>query len=327
MRGSIRWQAAQIIQKSTAVQIGESRHNAKEMAKARLTEQGLSATSENLGKEVGMHSYKYTRDVKSALLRVAFFAREQFGVRDIEQLNGLHFQKYAENLIEKGCVTLNTFKTYMSQMAKCENLLNGYAKATGSGKSYEFRPAIDEVRELAKTTLHKSETTSRAYTSPRDLIAAIADPQHRLGAEIQHAAGFRYYEMAKIDKDQLLGVRIDPYTGEEKGVIRLDAYDTKGGKAREGYLALDEYFRLAEDVHANGVFRIDSYKAYLASLEAAASLTDQESQASHGLRWNYAADRYRELTAQGLCHEEALHAVSWEMGHERGNITLHYLAF
>jgi len=327
MRGSIRWQAAQIIQKSEAVQIGQSRHTAKELAKNRLAEAGLSATAGNLGREVGLFGYKYTRDVKSMLKRVAFFARENFGVRDLEKLNGLHFQKLAESLIEKGNISLETFKAYMSQMAKCENLLNGYAQATGSGKTYEIRPAIDEMRSLAKATLEKATSTSRAYQNPQALISTIANPLHSLGAEIQHSAGFRYYEMGKIDKDQLLGISTDPYTGKEKGIVRLDPHDTKGGKGRLGFMNPEGYSRLSVHIDMHGSFKIDSYKAYLASLEKAASHTNQDAQSSHGLRWNFAQQRYHELTAQGLCHEEALHAVSWSLGHERGNITLHYLGY
>lgn len=325
MRGSIRWQAAQIIQKSTAVQIGKSRHTAKELAKARLAEKGLTAKSENLSREVGLHGYEYTRDVKAMLLRVAYYARETFGIRDLEKLTGFHFQKHAESLIAKGTISLGTFRIYMAQMAKCENLLNGFAEVTGSGRSYEIRPAIDEMRDLAKASLRQIEATTRAYQNPAALVATIDHPLHRLGAEIQHSVGFRYYEMGKIDKDQLLGIRKDPCTGQEKGVIRLDAYDTKGGKGREGFMPLEGYFRLAAHIDIHGCFKIDSYKAYLASLEAAALQTGQEAHASHGLRWNFAGERYHELTSQGLCHEEALHAVSWEMGHERGNITLHYL--
>lgn len=325
MRGSIKWQAAQIIQKSTAVQIGKSRHESKESAKKRFADSGMSAKSENLGKEVGLHSFEYTRDVKAILMRVAFFARENFGVRDMEELSGFHYQMFAENLIEKGNISLDTFRIYMSQMAKCENLLNGFAEATGSGRVYEIRPAIDEMRALAKVSLQKTTAHTRSYQNPSRLVESIDNPLHRLGAEVQYSSGFRFYEMGKIDRDQLLGVKKDPYTGKEKGVIRLDPHDTKGGKGREGYMSLEGYSRLSEHIDAHGGFKIDSYKGYLASLEKAAHLTAQEAQASHGLRWNFAQERYYELTTQGLCHEEALHAVSWQMGHERGNITLHYL--
>lgn len=325
MRGSIHWQAAQIIQKSTAVKIGQSRHAAKLSAKSRLAEAGVSAKSENIGREVGLHSFEYTRDVKSMLLRVAFYARQNFGVRDLEQLTGLHVQKFAENIIEKGRVSLNTFRIYQSQLAKCENLLNGYAEATRSGKCYEFRPAIDEIRALAKSTLQKSASSTRSYQNPNALINAIDNPLHRLGAEIQNSGGLRYYEMGKIDKDQLLGIVQDPFTGQERGLVRLDPHDTKGGKGRLCYICKEGYSTLSAHITEFGTFKIDSYKDYLTSLKQAALISGQEAHASHGLRWNFAQRRYRELTSKGLCHEEALHAVSWEMGHERGNITLHYL--
>lgn len=324
MRGTIRWQASQIIQHSTAVQIGESRHEAKQAAMELLEEQGLGATSANLGKEVGLHGLEYTRDVKDMLLRVAYFAREFDGTRDLEELRGEHFQAFGEHLVAMGNIVYGSFKTYLSQMAKCENLLNGYAEATGSGRQYEFRPGIDELRALGKAGLEAGEKEQRAYDNPQALIDALKDETHRLGAAVQYEGGLRFYEMGKIDPDQLLGMREDPYTGEMRGIIRLDPADTKGGKGREVSVSPETYRTLAKYVADHEVLKV-KYQGYLAGLEEAAGSTGQDYHASHGLRWNFAQERYEELTANGYCHEESLHIVSWDMGHERGNITMHYL--
>lgn len=324
MRGTIRWQVSQVIKHSTAVQIGESRHDAKEAAREHLQELGFPATSKNLGKEVGLHGFEYTRDVKGMLLRVAFFARERDGIRDIENLQGKHFQAFGEQLIAKGEINSKSFSVYLSQMAKCENLLNGYAEATASGKQYDIRPAIDELRDLGKASLEASETSQRAYDNPQALIGALKEETHRLGAAIQYEGGLRFYEMGKIDPDQLQGLREDPYTGEERGVVRLDPPDTKGGKGREVSLSPDTYQALAKHIAEHGVFKVE-YQGYLEDLKKAAGATGQDYHASHGLRWNFAQQRYVELTSEGRCHEESLHIVSWDMGHERGNITMHYL--
>lgn len=324
MRGSINWQVAQVIQQSTAVQIGESRHEAKELARQELEEQDLPLTSENLGKEIGLHSYEYTRDVKEMLLRVAFFAREMDGTRDIETLTGEHFQQFGEALIAKGEISYSTWRVYLAQMSKCENLLAGYAEATGSGREYEIRPAIEELRALGKASLEATEKCNRAYDDPRALIGTMEAQPHQLGASIQYEGGLRYYEMAKIDPDQLEGIRQDRYTGQTVGVIRLDGHDTKGGKGREVSVSVETYRALESHIRAHGVFRVD-YDGYLGTLKVAAAATGQAYHASHGLRWNFAQERYIGLTRNGRCHEEALHIVSWDMGHERGNITQHYL--
>lgn len=325
MRGSIRWQVAQVIQNSTAVQIGESRHDAKELAREELEQQGLPATAENIGREVGLHSYEYTRDVKEMLLRVAFYARELDGIRDIEMLSGEHFQSFGEQLIAKGEILYDSFKVYLSQMAKCENLLNGYADATGSRQVYEIRPAIDELRDLGKATLETNEKNPRAYEDPRALIGANQVPTHGLAAAIQYEGGLRYYEMAKIDPDQLIGIRQDAYTGIAVGNIRLDPHDTKGGKGREVGVSVETFRALESHIQEHGVFKLENYQNYLNSLKAAAAATGQAYHGSHGLRWNFAQERYKEVTQSGRCHEEALHIVSWDMGHERGSITMHYL--
>ena len=62
------------------------------------------------------------------------------------------------------------------------------------------------------------------------------------------------------------------------------------------------------------------------SLKEAAQTTNQEYQGSHGLRWNFARERFYKIQLiGGLTYDQALQQVSWEMKHERASITEHYL--
>lgn len=70
------------------------------------------------------------------------------------------------------------------------------------------------------------------------------------------------------------------------------------------------------------VFDEDRYRE---SLKAAAADSRQQYEGSHGLRWNWAQERHAELQKLGMTYEQSLSAVSQEMGHERGDITEHYL--
>ena len=56
-----------------------------------------------------------------------------------------------------------------------------------------------------------------------------------------------------------------------------------------------------------------------------ADLTRQPYQGSHGLRWSYAQERHNEVQQHGYTYEQSLSIVSQELGHERADITEHYL--
>jgi hypothetical protein len=71
-------------------------------------------------------------------------------------------------------------------------------------------------------------------------------------------------------------------------------------------------------------FTFDRHQ-YRLALKIAASKSGQQYCGSHGLRWNYAQERFVALQQSGLTREEALVQVSHEMGHSRGDITEHYL--
>lgn len=97
----------------------------------------------------------------------------------------------------------------------------------------------------------------------------------------------------------------------------------KGGKEREVGVSLDTYALLqAIVIHGRFEFNKDSYRK---ALSKAAQVTDQEYQGSHGLRWSWAQDRHKVLQKSGLTYEQTLTRISQEMGHERGDITEHYL--
>jgi hypothetical protein len=128
-------------------------------------------------------------------------------------------------------------------------------------------------------------------------------------------------EVSQIKESQLLGVRQDPHTGEMKGYFSIVG---KGGKPGEKAVSVDTFKELSRLIAANGTFRLDGH-AYRESLKKAAAESGQAYHGSHGLRWNYAQERYAGLLASGLNDLQAMREVSHEMGHNRIDITLHYL--
>lgn len=65
--------------------------------------------------------------------------------------------------------------------------------------------------------------------------------------------------------------------------------------------------------------------AYREEIRQACQQLGEEYHGSHGFRWDYAQARFQEVQAAGLTYNEALSQVSSEMGHERADITEHYL--
>ena len=61
-------------------------------------------------------------------------------------------------------------------------------------------------------------------------------------------------------------------------------------------------------------------------MQEAAVAAGEEPEGSHGFRWNFAQERMEDLQEKGkLNYDQARQEVSWEIKHERANITEHYL--
>ena len=61
------------------------------------------------------------------------------------------------------------------------------------------------------------------------------------------------------------------------------------------------------------------------TLKIAAEAFGQRYNGSHGLRWNFARERFSELQTAGASYERCLGTVSSEMGHHRIEIPRRYL--
>jgi len=222
-------------------------------------------------------------------------------------------------------VRYSTFQKEAAALAKFENALNLFAQKTGSGLTYDFRSSMEAPRKEAAQVLEKFQET-RAYTNPVKLIKNISNDNYKLIAQLQHEGGARLYEASLIHEDQLEGLGKDPPTGKEVGLVRLDPADTKGGKRRMISVSPGAYKRLEGHIlKHSGEFRIKRADSYRKALMEAARKSNQEYTGSHGLRWNFAQERFQELQKSGYTYEQCLAQTSWDMGHERVDITLHYL--
>ncbi|MDO9566882.1 MAG: hypothetical protein Q7J15_09100 [Candidatus Desulfaltia sp.] len=320
MRGSINYQVNQIFLKSEIFTPGVSKHAEKAVAR----ESGAQ-TWADLGKFLNVYSYNTAKTYKDVWHQFGHYCRQELGVRDLEKsLTGEHVKSFLESRIADG-VRFSTFQKEAAALSKFENAINKFAVNTGSERTYDFRSAMTDVRQEAAQILERFQGT-RAYTDPDRLAQNISNDNYRLGAQIQHGGGTRLYETSKIDLDQLSGRGTDPHTGKAVGFIRLDPADTKGGKGRTISISPETYSQLEAHIAQHGEFRISDSNSYRDALKQAAGQSNQEyTGGSHGLRWNYAQERVSELQRAGLTYDQAISQTSWDMGHERADITEHYL--
>jgi len=320
MRGSTERQVEALFRCSGINQIGESKAEAMESARNELIESGQSADSASVASAVGIFSLGTAETYTEKWQELATAVRESEGIRDIEQISAQHVQQFLENKIELG-VSYSHFQGYASAFGKLESALNGYSERFEKGNEYNFRGSINSLRDEARMELPRFEGT-RNYSDPGQLVGNITNDEHRLVASIQHESGMRVAEASSIQASQLRGLSTDALTGKEVGQIDFIG---KGGRENVGQVSVETYRDLERHISESGSLNVGA-DPYRESLKSSAEATNQEYNGSHGLRWNYAQERFSELQSRGYSYEKCLGQVSSEMGHNRIAITEHYLA-
>jgi len=327
MRGGVASQVHHLFQASGIKQYGNSKHQAKEEARA----QGAKTWHE-IGKEMGIYSYNTANAYMDVWIQAFRFAKENFGMKDLEKISGDHLAEYLKSKITAG-IANSTFLQYAAALEKLETALNMYSKTFQKGNTYDFSEKLKEVRQLAQEQNLARFVGSRAYGRPEDVIKMISDPLYQLVARIQLEGGARVKEVL-IGPSQLKGLRTDTITGQEKGWLAVRG---KGGKWRELHITPQTYRQVEAKVKALqpgekwGIQNDKDADAYRLALKKACQQAGEsyknkqgESKGSHGFRWNYAQNRHSEIQRAGRSYHEALAQTSREMGHERADITTHY---
>lgn len=319
MKGSIRGQIKFLFNASGLNKIGESKFGAKDSARIALAAEGRSGVSSNIAEKTGIHSLGTRDNYLGKMGELGKFVKEEFKVRDMTKITGEHVREFLNYKIEMG-VSYSHWSGYACALGKLETALIVHANQHGHGASYDFRNAISQLRNEARAELPRFEGT-RNYDSPAKMIAAIDNPSHRLVATIQYESGLRVAGASNIKESQLRGLATDKYSGKPVGII---AYVGKGGKAGIAQVSAALYQKVDTHIKTHGELRVGT-DGYRLSLKEAAQGSGQSYNGSHGLRWCFAQGRFAELQANGVSYEKALGVVSDELGHNRIEITYHYL--
>jgi hypothetical protein len=259
-------------------------------------------------------SFKTAKEYAGVWYQLASYVREEFGINKITEVKPEHIESFIE---QKAELSPKSLKNISSAIGKLENVIEQKLCIEVDFGSREHLSGRWLANKIASELDHSS--MRGAYENPQALVENLSSPTNQLVAELQWRGGFRIHEIAKIREDSFKSWTNS--CGQECWGITVKG---KGGYERTVEVPFDLWTIAKDHVEQFGRITFD-YKDYLNDLRQSAWETGQPYQGSHGLRYNFAQERYDELIANGWGHNEALKEVSEALGHHRPEITMHYL--
>ena len=291
-----------------------------------------------LDNDKGIRSFGSWEVYKSEIHRLAKFMHKKGRISFLDTLSVLddmaeYLEERLAHYVEKKR-SRQTMETILSALGKFEYAINHYIEI----HALEI-PSLDteklriEFYAKSRKLLRKSSKIfdNRAYPDPIRLIASITDGTFQLQASLQYEGGLRAEGVGAPSNRRLKnpltwtglhGIMTDPVTGLPVGIV---ASVEKGGKATEHYVSVETYRRLEKHIACHSKLESD-YFTYVEAINLAAKTTGQYAtgRGSHGLKHNFAQERYLECIAHGMSHEQALQQTSLETSHFRLRETLTY---
>ncbi len=266
-------------------------------------------------------SYGTARTYRSSFEHFFLYLREHWLIKDPEMITGDMVASYMDYK-----VSYHPSKQYLEKISASlgalERALKFYTQNKyGVAKEYDFSVRQFILNESRNLNLVADNYHNRAYENPELLIESLSNPLHRLAAKIQYEGGARLEGVALIKSDQLEGTQFDNITAQEKFIF---ISKEKGGKTGSIQISRETYMELFEYIALNKRFKIDRQK-YSTDIRETCIKLGIPAEGSHAFRWNFAKRRMMEYARASYTYEQSLQAVSWEMKHNRANITTVYL--
>ena len=276
---------------------GESKFEMKESFKNYYN--GSKAIDEfmhSFGKTAGIHSVSTFKDYLAVSIRAAQFAKQEFGIKDIKNINAEHIQAYLHSQSDKSRSSINNYK---SALEKFE-----VALSVKYNRQYDFKLTEQNFKNAG----NKERSGTYAYERPNDILRNIESNKNL--SESQKIA-------VNIAKES--GVRFNKtfVSGSLKIADGVVYTQGKGGRYVEltGYKELSkETIARLEKVAVDGKLKLQDrdYKAVLGALKKAAKETGQKYEACHGFKKSFAADvRAEIMDTKGVSYKEAVKDVGY----------------
>ncbi len=243
--GSIKYQVSQILQKVNG--IGMSKKETREQSGVKSLESGHKVSDK-------VHSFKSMENLKNDLTNLASFAKNEFQLQDIKEIN----IDIVSSWIESKNIGYSTASNYMSELNKVSDHFN-FTKAE-----------IKDLRAELKSDLPKAELETRAY---KNLEKIDLKEKHRVAFELQRDYGLRVNAATHINLEkQLQGNTL--------------TYKEKGGKLSQKELNPNLAQKIRENA-VQGKYEINK-RTYSRDLQKKIEESGQKFNGTHGIRHSYA---------------------------------------
>jgi integrase len=287
------------------------RHEQKKVVKEKLKNEGKACSQADVAKQMPIYSFKTKNDYATSWRRFFTFIADNHNVKDIDRVKVSHVKSYLTSLINSE-IRYSTFKTACASLSKLEVALNKTRR-----NPLCFSEQLKTYNGWARKML-PSGTQSRAYKKPQQIIMRL-DGKAKIAAELQLYGGARISEILELKLER----NFQGINGNS-GIIRLT--NTKGGRIRDIKVPIDTYSRALACANEEGKFQLNDV-VYINSLKKASRDTFQTWNGSHGFRWNFAQNKFREYQdIDDKTPDEALLLVAQDLGHSRPGITRLYLS-
>lgn len=262
--GSIKYQVSQILQKVNG--IGTSKKEIREQSGVKSLESGHKVSDK-------VHSYKSLENLRNDLTNLANYAKEQFQIRDIREIN----IDIVSSWIESKDIGYNTASNYMSELNKVSDHFNF------------TKEEIKDLRADLKKELPKTELETRAY---KNLEKLELKDKNQVAFELQRDYGLRVNASTHINLDkQLNGNTL--------------TYREKGGKLSQKELNPTLAQKIRENA-VEGKYEVNK-RTYSRDLQKKIEESGQKYNGTHGIRHTY-AQRKLETNSKAEVSQEMGHS-------------------
>lgn len=281
--------------------------NANGIGESKSSSRANSGVKGQNGQDISTkaHSISSIQNLRTVSTQYVDFIKEEYGNRVMEHLNNDTMKQFIDEKLENGLSGASA-NTYISELGKMADNLNQL------GVNSVSREEITDYRNDLKEQGYnlQSEHLDRSYENAENIISSM-DGNYALAAELQYELGLRADDAINSDK----------WTINEDNSLHIE--NSKGGVEYDTKVLNDELLERVKDAIEQD-YKLN-YEDYRETLKDAVEQNGEEWHGTHGLRYDFAQERFEELKEQGLNDNEALAEVSLEMGHSREEITEHYL--
>lgn len=281
----------------------------------------LEAQLNKLARHNRQGSYRTRERYFMAMKRFCRFLADAYGLQKLANINGKHLTFYILWMQEKE-LSASTIKTDLAAIRFFHDKI--------SNPKYNL-PANTELGvELERRRFGDTDRTWSTAEFNRMLGKALNRDDYILALYLARYAGLRIHECFRID------------TAIARKAIQEQAITIKGkgGKVRCVPVNQQIMSALGKCLHATkpgskllvpddvptdkAIHQLQQF--ILRNRDAVQDLDSDRPLTFHGLRHTYAAEKYRQLIADGVSELDAHLTVSKLLGHERADVTNIYLA-